>query len=107
MWCRAPTGLGAFTRDKQSTSVTIPITGAYPNGSMFIYIGATGNVKKVAADRADIDGSGNATFYDLDDGVYMAIDSNGTAWDVTVSGTSVTVNLRTSGAQVMPSVSSA
>lgn len=99
--------LGQFTRDKQSTSVTTTITGAYAGGSMYLFIGSASNIKKVVADRADIDNTGTAKFYDLDDGVYMAHDSNGTAWDVTVSGTTSTVTLRTSGAAVMPSVSSA
>lgn len=104
---RAVFCLGQFTRDKQPTSVTVTITGAQANGSMTLFVGSAGHLKKTIADKTDVDGTGTAYFYDLDDGTYLAFDSNGTAWDVTVSGASTTVTLRTSGAQVMPSVSSA
>lgn len=84
-----------WTATKAPTSVTIDVPDATPN-DILILLALKGGA---LVDRARVDDTGHAYFYDLDDGDYRAVSIaiEALAWDINVTGTDVTVTLVTSG----------
>ena len=94
---------GGFTSVKQPTNVVINITDANPyTGGNQINPVYFFSQEGTFVQRSDVDGSGNAYAYDLDDGGYYAQQiGTGNSWSITVSGTTVTIiRLSSFGTQV-------
>jgi hypothetical protein len=81
------TALGAWTRKKQPTSVVVTVTNASEGNTVWFY---TRSMVPIGA--STVDSSGEAHFYDLDDGSYTAYEvTTGNAWSIVVSGATATV----------------
>lgn len=87
-----------FTRVKAPTWVTVTIPGAVMSRLVRL-----STVTGQTVDFVGSDSLGDAYFYDLDDGGYIATEiGTGNAWSVTVSGTTVTVvRIASSGSPVV------